>query len=687
MEHKIGLVFDGGGGKGAYQIGMWKALKELGLDKLVTDVAGTSVGGLNAALFCKGDLEDAEKIWLKEISTVDIPTIQMDVGKLINEHLENMAFFDTTPINCYITVHNSTYPNDLEKIEYKNGNIAKLCRGKAEYLNIRCLPSDERNNFFSSNIINKVWKLATEDFKELFKRSKQSTLLASSALPFFCLPVRMGDNIYSDGGRDDNSPIYALLAASKCDVIIVVHLEAERIIYPNQRKKFELNCELNPDIPVLEIFPSNDTGRFINGTVNFKSEHAKKLMELGYQDSIEPLRNLVKNWQKESGDYSKFINTELSQEDKYRLLNECNFLKQNQIAKVEYLSEDGFGKTIIRVLSGADRRVRRSVMKNDAKLHDKMMSILTCLDDEVYNIKVGMHYLYKDHNRLLTLYYLFLSLTGVIQDINTNMEQLAEHVGFEFNNNTDPKDALNILETMIRQEIDDINAKDKAMYEEETARLKALEDRKKQARKCKLLRITPDKVFEITQTGVTFTEPESKMGYTVSGKIKKRAMKNLVDDNNQFSALIIPEGADNLPPLAKLYIKPADYYMFLWFENTKVKDRAGCCVCFMDYYKSHIYVYGYKVDIEGKSYSQIYIQDNKISSTKKKDNIYHDLKKMFGESNYNDMLYFRTFESDWKTFNNKLKDIRLVDPVWENNLKKNKGELFVKLVDRFIDRQ
>ena len=57
MEHKIGLVFDGGWGKGAYQIGVWKALREIGLDKKVTAVSGSSVGGLNAALFVHLDSE------------------------------------------------------------------------------------------------------------------------------------------------------------------------------------------------------------------------------------------------------------------------------------------------------------------------------------------------------------------------------------------------------------------------------------------------------------------------------------------------------------------------------------------------------------------------------------------------------------------------------------------------------
>lgn len=63
MNHKIGLAMCGGGGKGAYQIGVWRALRESGLDQYIDAVSGTSVGALNAALFVQGDLEIAEKIW------------------------------------------------------------------------------------------------------------------------------------------------------------------------------------------------------------------------------------------------------------------------------------------------------------------------------------------------------------------------------------------------------------------------------------------------------------------------------------------------------------------------------------------------------------------------------------------------------------------------------------------------
>ena len=38
---KIGLVLSGGGGKGAYELGVWKALKELNLNKYISVFSGT----------------------------------------------------------------------------------------------------------------------------------------------------------------------------------------------------------------------------------------------------------------------------------------------------------------------------------------------------------------------------------------------------------------------------------------------------------------------------------------------------------------------------------------------------------------------------------------------------------------------------------------------------------------------
>lgn len=57
---RYGIVLEGGGARGAYQIGAWKALKK-GIQ--IQGAAGTSVGALNGALICMDDFETAEKIW------------------------------------------------------------------------------------------------------------------------------------------------------------------------------------------------------------------------------------------------------------------------------------------------------------------------------------------------------------------------------------------------------------------------------------------------------------------------------------------------------------------------------------------------------------------------------------------------------------------------------------------------
>lgn len=58
---KIGLVLSGGGAKGAYEIGCWKAMRNLGIT--ISAVAGTSVGALNAALVATDDFDIGLQLW------------------------------------------------------------------------------------------------------------------------------------------------------------------------------------------------------------------------------------------------------------------------------------------------------------------------------------------------------------------------------------------------------------------------------------------------------------------------------------------------------------------------------------------------------------------------------------------------------------------------------------------------
>src|SRR5579863_229266 len=63
---RLGLVLMGGGAKGAYQIGAWRALWSSGV-RHFSVIAGTSVGALNAVLIGKGSPRFAETVWFKVI--------------------------------------------------------------------------------------------------------------------------------------------------------------------------------------------------------------------------------------------------------------------------------------------------------------------------------------------------------------------------------------------------------------------------------------------------------------------------------------------------------------------------------------------------------------------------------------------------------------------------------------------
>ena len=57
LTKEYGVVLEGGGAKGSYQIGAWKALREAGIR--IKGIAGASVGALNGAMMCMDDLEKA----------------------------------------------------------------------------------------------------------------------------------------------------------------------------------------------------------------------------------------------------------------------------------------------------------------------------------------------------------------------------------------------------------------------------------------------------------------------------------------------------------------------------------------------------------------------------------------------------------------------------------------------------
>lgn len=246
-EHEWGLVLAGGGGKGAYQIGVFKALEEYGADDYITMVSGSSVGALNAILFAYGDIKMAEDLW-SGISHKTFLSVSPDIWEK-NQGLASrdglVGIFDN-----YI---------DFEKIRNNEKSI---------YASV----TDYGENGREEGII-KYYRLNYKKESEI-----RDILLASSALPILYSPVRINGNICRDGGLTDNLPI-APLYIEGIRKFIVVGLSENTVI----------DCDRFPGAEFILIRPERSIGDFVDGTIDFNGKNAVERMNMGYADAVRCL--------------------------------------------------------------------------------------------------------------------------------------------------------------------------------------------------------------------------------------------------------------------------------------------------------------------------------------------------------------------------------------------------------------
>ena len=93
----FGLVLEGGGARGAYHVGAYKAIKELNIE--IGGIAGTSIGAINGAMMVQGDYELLEKIWL----SVD----SYELFDLDEKTVEDLRHFNLRNINFSYLLHQS----------------------------------------------------------------------------------------------------------------------------------------------------------------------------------------------------------------------------------------------------------------------------------------------------------------------------------------------------------------------------------------------------------------------------------------------------------------------------------------------------------------------------------------------------------------------------------------------------
>ncbi|MGE6896492.1 patatin-like phospholipase family protein [Priestia flexa] len=255
--NKIGLVFAGGGGKGAYQIGVWKALKEFGVDQNIKAIAGTSVGALNAVLFLQEDYEKAEAVWLN-ISPEKILTI--DPEKIASKLIKDWLFKRMPDAINWLAGHGWFSRSGLLEIIRNEVNLTLLRKSKIPCF-ATCYNAETKSaEYFQLNLYN--------------SEKIESILLASSAIPVAFDSVEIDAVNYWDGGLVDNVPVNPLYHEG-CDLIIAVHLSRESVINHNDFPKAQ----------IIEIVPQEQQGGFINGTLDFSPTSAKRRMLQGYQDT------------------------------------------------------------------------------------------------------------------------------------------------------------------------------------------------------------------------------------------------------------------------------------------------------------------------------------------------------------------------------------------------------------------
>lgn len=189
-------MLSGGGARGAYEVGVLKALREQGIEY---DLAfGTSIGGINAAFYVQGKIDRVEELWisLKATDIFRFPNIEQ-IRSIIRG--SRWGLFDTSP---------------LEELLYREMNLEKFKK------------SQTKVGFLTTDLCTLETRMVTSDdinsHKELI-----DILMASSALPIL-FPARTlyGEGFWIDGGLVRNTPIQTAINMGAKEIHIVL-VEAE----------------------------------------------------------------------------------------------------------------------------------------------------------------------------------------------------------------------------------------------------------------------------------------------------------------------------------------------------------------------------------------------------------------------------------------------------------------------------
>lgn len=227
-----GIVFSGGGAKGAFQLGVWKWLDEHGFADRFTGISGASVGALNSLLFARGDYENAEAVWMKmEEGDLTRPNEKLEENMYNNARV--LKSFGIEPEATFLMQLPSILSNwkenaglfsreKLEKIVRENITLESL-QDKLVYVSLAALTLRLKKTGSRKMIVKSEYTYLDTRSKDS-ERKNIKKVLASAAYPLAYTPVGVDGRICFDGGMLDNEPIYPLIKAGYRK-ILVVHLK------------------------------------------------------------------------------------------------------------------------------------------------------------------------------------------------------------------------------------------------------------------------------------------------------------------------------------------------------------------------------------------------------------------------------------------------------------------------------
>lgn len=255
-----GLVLEGGGAKGAYQVGSYFALMELGYKFEM--ISGTSIGAINGAFIAMGEPEKCANIW-KTLSLTDFPVEDESLTNF--DEVGNSKFKDPSDIIEIAMLKFSSF------IKQKQISVEPLKRLVNDYIDEdKIRKSNMDFGLVTINISDKRGEELT--LKDIPYGKLNNYLIASAYFPFFQLE-QIDGKFYLDGGFYNNIPFEMVVEKGLTPIII----------------------RTNPN-DIMDRFPEDAIviapRKKYTTAMNFDPVQAEEIMRIGYFDTYKTLKGL-----------------------------------------------------------------------------------------------------------------------------------------------------------------------------------------------------------------------------------------------------------------------------------------------------------------------------------------------------------------------------------------------------------